>query len=92
LFLALRGDPGLASQSRAAAVRALLRRFGGKRQDPRQGASGVVLQLAEEGQLSLEDRISTWLPDYPHVSGAITLRQLLSHTSGLFMFWDNQRI
>jgi D-alanyl-D-alanine carboxypeptidase len=54
--------------------------------------AALVLQLAEEGQLSLEDRISTWLPDYPHVSGAITLRQLLSHTSGLFMFWDNQRI
>jgi D-alanyl-D-alanine carboxypeptidase len=26
------------------------------------------------------------------VNGAITVRQLLDHTSGLFMFWDNQAI
>jgi len=54
--------------------------------------AALVLQLAEEGRLSLEDPISTWLPPYPHVSGAITVRQLLNHTSGLFMFWDNQEI
>lgn len=54
--------------------------------------AALALQLAEEGKLSLEDPIGKWLPAYPHVSPAITIRQLLSHTSGLFMFWDNQRI
>lgn len=54
--------------------------------------AALVLQLAEEGKLSLEDPLSRWLPTYPHVNGAITIRQLLNHSSGLFMFWDNQRI
>ena len=54
--------------------------------------AALVLQLAEEGRLSLEDPLSRWLPPYPHVDGAITVRQLLNHTSGLFMFWDNQAI
>ena len=54
--------------------------------------AALVLELAEEGKLSLEDPISRWLPPYPHVDGAITIRQMLCHTSGLFMFWDNQQI
>jgi len=51
-----------------------------------------MLQLAEEGKLSLEDPIGKWLPSYPHVDPAITIRQMLSHTSGLFMFWDNEQL
>ena len=54
--------------------------------------AALILQLAEEGQLSLGDPIGKWLPTYPHVNGAITIRQLLNHTSGLFMFWDNQKL
>ena len=40
----------------------------------------VVLQLAEENQLSLEDRLSKYLPDYPGAS-EITLRQLGTMTA-----------
>ncbi len=54
--------------------------------------AALVLDLAEEGVLSLEDPLNMWLPDYPHVDGEITIRQLLNHTSGLYMFWDNQEI
>lgn len=54
--------------------------------------AALALQLAEEGKLSLDDPIGKWLPPYPHVNGAITIRQMLSHTSGLFMFWENQKI
>jgi D-alanyl-D-alanine carboxypeptidase len=54
--------------------------------------AALALQLAEEGKLSLEDPIGRWLPAYPHVNPAITIRQMLDHTSGLFMFWENQRI
>ncbi len=52
----------------------------------------LTLALAEDGALSLEDPVSKWLPSYPHVDGDITIRQLLNHTSGLYMFWDNQEI
>jgi len=54
--------------------------------------AAMVFQLAEEGVLSLEDPLRKWLPAYPMVDGAITIRQLLAHTSGLYMFWENQKI
>jgi D-alanyl-D-alanine carboxypeptidase len=54
--------------------------------------AALMLQLAEEGKLSLEDPIGKWLPSYRHVNPAITIRQMLNHTSGLFMFWDNQQL
>ena len=54
--------------------------------------AALALKLAEEGVLSLDDPLSKWLPGYRHVNETITIRQLLSHTSGLYMFWDNQQI
>jgi D-alanyl-D-alanine carboxypeptidase len=44
----------------------------------------TILQLAEEGELSLDDPISKWLPAYPQVDSSITIRQLLNHTGGIF--------
>ena len=47
-----------------------------------------VLRLAEAGVLRLDDPLSRWLPSYPNAAH-ITLRQLLSHTSGLAdYFWS----
>ncbi|MGE0555263.1 MAG: serine hydrolase domain-containing protein [Gemmatimonadales bacterium] len=43
----------------------------------------VILQLAEEGRLSLADTLGRWLPPLANVDPAITIRQLLNHTSGL---------
>lgn len=44
----------------------------------------AILQLAEDGRLSLDDPLSRHLTDYPNqeVAAAVTLRQLLNHTSG----------
>lgn len=42
----------------------------------------AALQLEEEGRLGLDDPLSTWITGYP-TWDAITLRQLLSHTSGI---------
>jgi len=49
----------------------------------------LVCQLAEEGRLSLDDPLSKWLPTYPNIDNAITIRQLLNHTSGLFDWVDH---
>ena len=54
--------------------------------------AALTLKLAEEGMLSLDDPLSKWLPAYPYVDSNITIRQLLNHTSGIYMFWDNQEI
>jgi D-alanyl-D-alanine carboxypeptidase len=54
--------------------------------------AALVFRLAEEGMLSLDDSLHRWLPAYPKVDSTITIRQLLAHTSGLYMFWDNQKI
>ena len=49
----------------------------------------ALLQLAEEGKISLCDSLHQWLPPYPYVDSTITIRQLLNHTSGLYNFVDN---
>lgn len=54
--------------------------------------AALTLKLAEENLLSLDDPLSKWLPEYPHIDSKITIRQLLNHTSGIYMFWDNQKI
>ena len=41
----------------------------------------AILLLRDAGKLSLDDPISKFMSDFPH--GAITIRQLLTHTSGL---------
>ena len=41
----------------------------------------AVLQLMEKGKLTLDDTYSTYFREFPYP--AITIRQLLSHTSGL---------
>ena len=53
--------------------------------------STLVLLLAEDGLLTLDDTIGMYLPDLPPtISGQITIRQLLNWNSGLADFWlDN---
>ncbi|MEW5798878.1 MAG: serine hydrolase domain-containing protein [Bacteroidota bacterium] len=42
-----------------------------------------IILLAERGQLSFEDRISKFFSDFPQYGKEITVRHLLTHTSGL---------
>ncbi|MFI6429682.1 serine hydrolase domain-containing protein [Rhodococcus oryzae] len=43
--------------------------------------STLLLQLVDEGKVSLDDKVSTWLPYIPH-SDLVTLGQLAQMTSG----------
>jgi CubicO group peptidase (beta-lactamase class C family) len=45
-------------------------------------AAGILL-LAEQGKLSLDDRLSKHFPEGPSAWHRITIRQLLTHTSGI---------
>lgn len=44
----------------------------------------VVLQLVDDGRLSLDDSVESWLPGTVPNGDQITVRYLLNHTSGLF--------
>ncbi len=48
----------------------------------------MMLKLQEQGKLDLDDTIGTWV-QHQNIPGAITIRQLLNHTSGLYSFTNN---
>jgi len=44
----------------------------------------LILQLAEQGKLKLDGKITDYLPDYPKNTGdKVTIHHLLTHTSGI---------
>lgn len=45
--------------------------------------AAAVLKLVEEGKLSLDDKITKWLPELPAAWSGVTVRHCLTHTSGL---------
>jgi len=57
----------------------------------KQFTAAAVLLLAEEGKLSLDDRLVRWLPELTR-SREVTLRQLLSMTSGYQDFWPQDYV
>ncbi|HEX4483969.1 MAG TPA: serine hydrolase domain-containing protein [Solirubrobacteraceae bacterium] len=46
-------------------------------------SGAVVLSLVAEGELSLSDTVGKWLPSLPAAWSAVTLHELLAHTSGI---------
>jgi D-alanyl-D-alanine carboxypeptidase len=50
----------------------------------------IALQLVAEGVLTLDDSVERWLPGLVPNGGAITLRHLLNHTSGIYNYTDDQ--
>jgi CubicO group peptidase (beta-lactamase class C family) len=49
----------------------------------KQFTAAAVMMLVEEGKLSLDDKITKYFPDAPQAWNRITVRHLLSHTSGI---------
>lgn len=54
--------------------------------------SACILQMADDGLLSIDDTVGQWLGELPHVNPGITLRQLMQHTSGLFDVLTNMSL
>jgi CubicO group peptidase (beta-lactamase class C family) len=48
----------------------------------------AVMLLVHDGKLHYEDRLTDVFPDFPAYGKAITIRQLLNHTSGLIDYED----
>jgi CubicO group peptidase (beta-lactamase class C family) len=62
----------------------------------KQFTAAAVMRLVEAGKMTLDDPIEKYLPEYPVAGRRITIRHLLTHTSGIKSytslgpkFWDN---
>ena len=43
----------------------------------------AVMLLKEKGQLSYEDKLSDYFPDFPEYADIVTIRHMMTHTSGI---------
>ncbi|MEA2722329.1 MAG: hypothetical protein QOH59_100 [Gemmatimonadales bacterium] len=55
----------------------------------KQFTATAVGMLAQQGRLDVEDRITKWFPEGKGVWDSITVRQLLTHTSGMPEYTDS---
>lgn len=85
------GSGGFSVGTGVRGQEAVLTRFGDIRADTQYPiasaskflAAATVMAVVDEGKLQLDAPIATWLPKLPPAAGKLTLRQLLSQTSGL---------
>jgi CubicO group peptidase (beta-lactamase class C family) len=54
----------------------------------KQFTAAAILLLAQDGRLCLDQPARNWLPSLPPDARAVTIRQLLNHTSGLVDYED----
>ncbi|HSM86661.1 MAG TPA: serine hydrolase domain-containing protein [Candidatus Limnocylindrales bacterium] len=57
----------------------------------KQFTATAILMLEEEGKLSLEDHVGKWVPGLTR-GNEVTIRQLLSHTSGYQDYWPQDYV
>lgn len=46
--------------------------------------AACILDLVDDGLISLDDSLYEWLPTMPYIDSSITIRQLMNHSSGIF--------
>lgn len=56
----------------------------------KQFTAAAILRLAERGELSIDDRIEKFVPEFDPRGRTVTLRHLMQHTSGLPRDWYKQ--
>jgi D-alanyl-D-alanine carboxypeptidase len=57
----------------------------------KQFTAAAILLLAQDGRLSLDDPVARFLPELSR-AGDVTIRQLLSHTSGYQDYWPQDYV
>jgi D-alanyl-D-alanine carboxypeptidase len=57
----------------------------------KQFTAAALLMLAEEGKLSLDDPVARFVPSVTR-AGEVTIRQLLTHTSGYQDYWPQDYV
>lgn len=56
----------------------------------KQFTAAAIMRLVEQGKVSLDAEIQTYLPDFPKKEWPVTVRHLLNHTSGIWSYTDNE--
>jgi CubicO group peptidase (beta-lactamase class C family) len=54
----------------------------------KQFTAASILLLAQDGRLKIDDTVGKWFPSLPDVADTMTIRNLLTHTSGLIDYED----
>jgi D-alanyl-D-alanine carboxypeptidase len=54
----------------------------------KQFTSAAIMRLAEQHKLSIDDEVSKFLPQIPLHGNRVTIRQLLTHTSGIHSYTE----
>lgn len=54
----------------------------------KQFTSTIILKLAEQGKLSLNDKLNKYFPDFPNAD-KVTIENLLTHTSGIYNYTND---
>src|SRR5262245_44960203 len=57
----------------------------------KQFTAAAIMLLQEQGKLSLDDKVSKYVPDLTRAN-EVTIRQLLSHTSGYQDYWPQDYV
>ena len=55
----------------------------------KQFTAAIILQLEEKHKLSVQDKLSKYIPDYPK-GDSITIENLLTHTSGVYNYTNDR--
>ena len=54
----------------------------------KQFTAAAILLLVQDGRVGLDDHVRQWLPSLPAAADGVTIRQLLTHSSGLIDYED----
>ena len=58
----------------------------------KQFTAAAIMMLAEQGKLSIDDDIHQYVPDFPTEGQIVTIAHLLSHTSGIANYTEDEHV
>lgn len=58
----------------------------------KQFTAAAIMMLQEQGKLSVKDNIHQYLPDFPTEGNEITIENLLTHTSGIANYTEDEEL
>ncbi len=58
----------------------------------KQFTAAAIMMLAEQGKLSVDDDIHKYVPDFPTEDQVVTIANLLSHTSGIANYTEDEHV